>query len=70
VEVDRLVNGCGRISISGRQISVGMPPAGQRVRVRLDGVLLHVIDQVGQLRRTPRCPLPPSRRLGRPWCLR
>jgi hypothetical protein len=60
VEVDRLVNGCGGISISGRQISVGMPLAGQRVRVRLDGVLLHVIDQAGQLRRTLRCPLPPS----------
>lgn len=38
VEVDRVVNGCGGISISGRQISVGMPLAGQRVRVRLDGV--------------------------------
>jgi hypothetical protein len=37
-----------------------MPLVGQRVRVRLDGVLLHVIDQAGQLRRTLRCPLPPS----------
>ena len=60
VEVDRLVNGCGGISISGRQISVGMPLAGQRVRVRLDGILMHVIDEQGQLRRTLRCPLPPS----------
>ncbi|MET7403083.1 hypothetical protein ABZS66_57345 [Dactylosporangium sp. NPDC005572] len=60
VEVDRVVNGCGGISISGRQISVGMPLVGQRVRVRLDGVLLHVIDEQNQLRRTLRCPLPPS----------
>jgi hypothetical protein len=60
VEVDRLVNACGGIGIAGRQVSVGMPLAGQRVRVRLDGVLLHVIDEAGQLRRTLRCPLPPS----------
>ncbi|MEV4418009.1 IS481 family transposase [Catellatospora sp. NPDC049609] len=59
VEVDRVVNACGGISISGRQISVGMPLAGQRVRVRLDGILLHVVDEAGQLRRTLRCPLPP-----------
>ncbi|GIF78621.1 hypothetical protein Asi02nite_81390 [Asanoa siamensis] len=54
VEVDRVVNACGGISIAGRQISVGMPLAGQRVRIRLDGILLHVIDDAGQLRR----PLP------------
>lgn len=60
VEVDRVVNACGGISIAGRQISVGMPLAGQRVRIRLDGILLHVIDDAGQLRRTLRCPLPPT----------
>jgi hypothetical protein len=60
VEVDRLVNACGGIGIAGRRISVGMPLAGQRVRVRLDGVLLHVIDEAGRLRRTLRCPLPPT----------
>ncbi|MFI7492676.1 hypothetical protein ACIBXA_30295 [Micromonospora echinaurantiaca] len=59
VEVDRVVNACGGISIAGRQ-SVGMPLAGQRVRVRVDGVLLHVIDDAAQLRRTLRCPLPPT----------
>lgn len=60
VEVDRVVNACGGISIAGRQISVGMPLAGQRVRIRLDGILLHVIDDAGHLRRTLRCPLPPT----------
>jgi transposase InsO family protein len=60
VEVDRVVNACGGISIGGRQISVGMPFAGQRVRIRVDGVLLHVIDDAGHLRRTLRCPLPPT----------
>jgi hypothetical protein len=60
VEVDRVVNGCGGISVGGRQISVGMPLAGQRVRIRLDGILLDVLDEQNQLRRTLRCPLPPS----------
>jgi len=70
VEVDRVVNGCGGISISGHRISVGMPLAGQRIRVRLDGILIHVIDEHGQLRRTLRCPLTPTQcaqiRDGRP----
>ncbi|MET8909585.1 hypothetical protein [Micromonospora sp. NPDC004551] len=60
VEVDRVVNACGGISIAGRQISIGLPLAGQRVRIRVDGILLHVIDEAGQLRRTLRCPLPPT----------
>lgn len=60
VEVDRVVNACGGISIAGRQISVGMPLTGQRVRIRVDGILLHVIDDAGQLRRTLRCPFPPT----------
>jgi len=37
-----------------------MPLAGQRVRIRFDGILMHVIDEHDQLRRTLRCPLPPS----------
>jgi hypothetical protein len=32
--------------------------AGQRIRVRLDGILMHIIDEAGQLRRTLRCPVP------------
>jgi hypothetical protein len=57
VEVDRLVNLHGGITVGGKQISVGSPLAGQRVRIRLDGILLHVIDEAGHLRRTLRCPL-------------
>ncbi|MFG2059158.1 hypothetical protein ACGFI9_34590 [Micromonospora sp. NPDC048930] len=60
VEVDRVVNACGGISIGGRQISVGMPLAGRRIRVRLDEILAHVVDDAGKLRRTLRCPLPPT----------
>jgi hypothetical protein len=57
VEVDRTVNVHGGVTISGKQISVGSHLAGQRVRIRLDGILLHVIDDAGNLRRTMRSPL-------------
>ena len=60
VEVDRLasVNGC--INIAGKQIAVGSPLAGQRVPIRLDGILLQVIDDAGHVRRTMRCPVTPA----------
>jgi hypothetical protein len=57
VEVDRLVNAHGCVNLAGRQISVGAPLAGQRVRLRLDGILLHVIDEAGHVVRTMRCPI-------------
>jgi hypothetical protein len=31
--------------------------AGQRIRLRLDGILLHVIDEAGHVVRTMRCPI-------------
>jgi len=40
--------------------TVGSPLAGQRVRIRLDGILLQVIDDAGHLRRTMRCPVTPA----------
>ncbi|WP_141961744.1 IS481 family transposase [Actinoallomurus bryophytorum] len=43
VEVDRLVNHCGMVSIAGKQISVGIPLAGKRVTLRIDAQLIHVI---------------------------
>jgi len=60
VEVDRLVSVNGCINIAGKQIAVGSPLAGQRVRIRLDGILLQVIDDGGHLRRTMRCPVTPA----------
>ncbi len=60
VEVDRLVSVNGCINIAGKQIAVGSPLAGQRVRIRLDGILLQVIDDAGHLRRTMRCPVNPA----------
>jgi hypothetical protein len=56
VEVDRSVNVHGGVTVGGKQICVASHLAGQRVRIRLDGILLHVIDEAGHLRRTLRCP--------------
>jgi transposase InsO family protein len=60
VEVDRLVNAHGCVNIAGQQVSIGSPRAGQRVRLRLDGILLHVIDEAGHVVRTMRCPITAS----------
>jgi len=62
VEVDRLVNGIGGITLLNRLILVGSPLAGQRARLRLDGQLMHVLTQDGVLWRTLPCPIPPGQR--------
>jgi Integrase core domain len=62
VEVDRLVNGIGGITLLNRLILVGSPLAGQRARIRLDGHLMHVLTQDGVLWRTLPCPIPPGQR--------
>jgi len=62
VEVDRLVNGIGGITLLNRLILIGSPLAGQRARIRLDGQLMHVITQDGVLWRTLPCPIPPHQR--------
>jgi Integrase core domain len=61
VEVQRLVNAAGIITLGNQVIQVGSPLAGQRARIRLDGQIMHVITQGGILWRT----LPaPSRPVG------
>ena len=62
VEVDRLVNATGGITLGGQLILVGSPLAGQRARIRLDGNVMHVITQDGVLWRTLACPIPPGQR--------
>ena len=62
VEVDRLVNGTGGVTLLNQLILVGSPLAGQRARLRLDGQLMHVITQDGVLWRTLPCPIPPGQR--------
>jgi transposase-like protein len=49
VEVQRLVNSTGIITLGGQVIQVGSPLAGQRARIRLDGQVMHVITQDGIL---------------------
>jgi hypothetical protein len=62
VEVQRLVNSSGIITLGGQVIAVGSPLAGQCARIRLDGQVMHVITQDGTLWRTLPCPIPPARR--------
>jgi transposase InsO family protein len=62
VEVQRLVNASGIITLGNQVIQVGSPLAGQRARIRLDGAVMHVITQDGLLWRTLPCPIPPGQR--------
>jgi transposase InsO family protein len=47
IEVERLVNAVGCISVAARSVPIGTPLAGRRVTLRLDGTLLQVIDNDG-----------------------
>ena len=62
VEVQRLVNAAGIITLGNQAVQVGSPLAGQRARIRLDGQVMHVITQDGILWRTLRCPILPGQR--------
>jgi transposase InsO family protein len=62
VEVQRLVNSAGIISLGQQVVQAGSPLAGQRARIRLDGQVMHVITQDGILWRTLPCPIPPGQR--------
>lgn len=62
VEVQRLVNAAGIITLGNQVIQVGSPLAGQRARIRLDGQVMHVITQDGVLWRSLPCPIPPGQR--------
>jgi transposase InsO family protein len=62
VEVDRLVNAAGIITLGGQVIQAGFPLAGQRARIRIDGNVMHVLTQDGVLWRTLPCPIPPGQR--------
>src|SRR5258708_18427243 len=62
VEVQRLVNAAGIITLGNQVIQVGSPLAGQRARIRLDGTIMHVITQDGILWRSLPCPIPPGQR--------
>lgn len=59
IEVDRLVNACGLISLAGRQHPIGYQFAGRRLTIRLDSGLLQLVDNGVLLRSLP-TPLTPA----------
>ena len=61
IEVERTVNASGAVSLGDHMISVGLPPAGQRITLRLDGPVAHILWG-GTLVRTLSCPLPQETR--------
>jgi Integrase core domain len=62
IEVDRTVNASGLAGLAGQQVGVGLPLAGQRVTLRMEGPLMAVIGHDGTLLRTLACPIPADRR--------
>jgi transposase InsO family protein len=62
IEVDRTVNATGGVSLGGQQAGVGLPLAGQRVTLRMEGPLMAVLGHDGSLLRTLACPIPADRR--------
>jgi transposase InsO family protein len=57
IEMDRTVNASGNISVGSHVISAGSPLAGQRVTVRLDGPVAHILAD-GTTVRAVACPIP------------
>ncbi|MEU5726362.1 IS481 family transposase [Micromonospora sp. NPDC047738] len=60
VEVDRLVNPIGLVSLAGRQHPIGYHLAGRRVTIRLDRGVLHLLDTDRTLLRSLPNPLTPQ----------
>jgi hypothetical protein len=59
LEVERVVNACGLVGLGGKRFGVGSPLAGQRVTLRLEGELLHVVSD-GVLVRSMASPVDPD----------
>jgi hypothetical protein len=59
IEVDRLVNSIGQVSLAGRQRPIGCHFAGRRLTVRIDRGLLQLVDNGVLLRSLPN-PLSPD----------
>jgi hypothetical protein len=61
IEVERTVNASGNVSLGNYIVSAGLPLAGQRVTLRLDGPVAHILSG-GILARTIACPVPQEAR--------
>ncbi len=57
IEIERTVNASGNISVGNHVISAVSPLAGQRVTVRLEGPVAHILAN-GTTVRTIACPIP------------
>jgi Integrase core domain len=55
IEVERTVNASGNVGLGDHMLSAGLPLAGQRVTLRLDGPVAHILTG-GILARTIACP--------------
>ncbi len=62
IEVERMVNATGLVSLAGAQPNAGFELAGQRVTLRLDGTQMTVISHDGALLRTMPGPVPAADR--------
>jgi hypothetical protein len=61
IEIERTVSASGNISVGNHVIGAGSPLAGQRVTVRLDGPVAHILAD-GTTVRTVACPVPQGAR--------
>jgi hypothetical protein len=61
IEVERTVNASGNVSLGNHMLSAGLPLAGQRITLRLDGPVVHILSG-GILARTIACPVPQEAR--------
>jgi hypothetical protein len=57
IDLERAVNASGNANLGGHVISAGIPLAQQRVNLRLDGPVAHILSG-GVLARTVTCPVP------------
>ena len=57
IEIEPTVSASGNISVGNCVIGAGLPLAGQRVTLRLDGAVAHILSG-GTLARTVACPVP------------
>ena len=62
LEVDRIVNAAGLVSLAGVQVNVGCELAGQRVTLRMEGTQMAVLSHDGALLRSLPCPVAPGDR--------
>lgn len=59
IDIERIVSASGNVTVGNHVISAGSPLAGQRVTLRLDGPVAHILAN-GSLVRTVACPVPQS----------